>query len=170
MPTSTLPMHASLPVRLLLRTDGSVTTLLEASFGARVEVVTLANTVDDRLPTPFELRLERGRPALWRQAVLHVAGRPVLRARSVLALERLDPRARSALLAGDEPIGSVLRGLETRRDLLRTSAVAATPADEAELEVDQDDPMFERTSRILSASRPLAVVIERIPASIFDSL
>jgi chorismate-pyruvate lyase len=107
---------------------------------------------------------------LWRRAILQVAGRPLLRARSVLALDRLDARARSALLAGDEPIGRVLRGLETRRHLLRTSAVAATAADAAELEVDEDDPMFERTSRILSASRPLAVVIERIPASIFDSL
>jgi chorismate-pyruvate lyase len=57
MPTSTLPMHASLPVRLLLRTDGSVTTLLEASFGTRVDVLTLVNTVDDRLPTPLELEL-----------------------------------------------------------------------------------------------------------------
>jgi hypothetical protein len=57
MPTSTLPMHASLPVRLLLRTDGSVTTLPEASFGTRVDVLTLANTVDDRLPTPLELEL-----------------------------------------------------------------------------------------------------------------
>ena len=30
--------------------------------------------------------------------------------------------------------------------------------------------MHARTYRILSASRPLAIVTERIPASIFDSL
>jgi chorismate-pyruvate lyase len=142
------------PVRMLLRTDGSMTSLLEAAFDAPVEVELVANLVDHRLPTPCELELEPGRPALWRQVVLHVAGQPALRASSVLALDRLDARACGALLDGREPIGRILRHLETRRELLATS--------------EEEDGAFERTTRIISAGRPLAIVTERIPASIFD--
>jgi chorismate-pyruvate lyase len=82
----------NLPLRMLVGTDGSLTALLEASFEAPVEVRTVANTVDGRLPTP------------------------------------------------------------------------------AELDVDEGAPMLERVTRILSSGRPLAVVTERIPATIFDAL
>ena len=160
----------SLPVRMLLNTDGSVTALLEACFDAPVVVETLVNEVDDRLPTPIELEVEPHRPVLWRQVVLHVADRPVLRARSVLALDRLDARARAALLAGREPIGSVLRRLDTRRRLLTCTAGDATAADEAELDLEAGERVYMRTYLILHGRRPLAIVTERIPASIFARL
>ena len=67
----------SLPLRMLLSTDGSVTALLEACFRAPVAVETLSNAVDD------------GRPGyLRRTAVLRVAptGRPLLRATSAAGL------------------------------------------------------------------------------------
>lgn len=167
MRTLTVP---SLPLRMLLSTDGSVTALLEASFGAPVVVRPLANHVDDRLPTPFELELEPGRPVLWRHAVLEVAGRSVLRASSVIALDRLGAQARDSLLTTCEPIGRVLRGVAVRREMIVASAEVATEADAAELEIDAGDPLFERTSRIVGAGRPLALVTERIPAAIFDEL
>ena len=159
-----------LPLRMLLHTDGTVTALLEACFGAPVVVETIANEVDDRLPTPLELELAPHRPVLWRQVVLRVDDRPVLRASSVLALDRLDGRAREALLAGDEPIGHVLRRFDTRRQMLARSSGEATAADQLDLELDDDELVHARTYRILSASRPLAVVTERIPESIFDPL
>jgi chorismate-pyruvate lyase len=158
-----------LPLRMLLHTDGSVTALLEACFGAPVVVETPVNDIDDRLPTPVELELEPGRPALWRRAVLHVDDRPVLRAHSVIALDRLDARARAALVAGDEPIGTVLRGLDTRRQLLARGAGPATEDDRDELDLGDDVPVHARTYRILHAGRPLAVITERIPASIFSA-
>ena len=77
---------------------------------------------------------------------------------------------RAALLAGAEPLGGVLRGTEVRRELLAASATEATAADAAELDVDEGAPMLERVTRILSSGRPLAVVTERIPATIFDAL
>jgi chorismate-pyruvate lyase len=133
-----------------------------------VVVDTIANEVDDRLPTPLELELEPHRPVLWRQVVLRVDDRPVLRASSVLALDRLDDRARAALLAAHEPIGTVLGRFDTRRQLLSRADGDATAADELELGVDPDARVYARTYRILSAERPLAIVTERIPASIFD--
>jgi chorismate-pyruvate lyase len=149
----------SLPLRMLLSTDGSVTPLLEASFRAPVAVETRSNVVDHR--------------SLRRTAVLRLSddGRPLLRARSRLALDRFPPAARAALLVGDEPIGSVLRDarLETRRELLEITGDEATADDAADLEIAQGAPVFERTYRIVSRAREMAVVTERFPASLFDA-
>jgi len=150
----------SLPLRMLLNTDGSVTALLEASFAAPIAVETRTNTVD------------QGRPrSLRRTAILRNAatGRPLLRASSELALDRLPPAARSALLAGTDPIGAVLREaqLETRREILHRTTETATADDAAELEVDEGSRVYERTYQIVSYSRRIAVVTERMPASLF---
>jgi chorismate-pyruvate lyase len=148
---------------MLLSTDGSVTTLLEASFGAPVTVETRSNAVDEQRPR-----------ALRRTAVLrHAApGRPLLRAYSELAYDRLPAAARSALLTGEQPIGAVLREarLETRRELSPYSVEPATADDIAELGVPAGSPVYQRTYRIVSFSRLLAVVTERFPASLFDPL
>lgn len=147
----------SLPLRMLLTTDGSVTALLEASFGAPVAVETRSQAVDE------------GR--LRRTAVLRLAsdGRPLLRAASEVALDGLPAPARRALLAGDEPIGIVLREarLETRRELAPYNSDTATADDAAELCVVMGAPVFERTYRIVSRARRLATITERVPASLF---
>jgi chorismate-pyruvate lyase len=157
---------------MLLSTDGGVTSLLEACFGATVVVQPLSNAVDRRLPGVRDLELEPGEPILRRRVVLRLApsGRPLLCAGSDVALERFDKRARQALLLGTVPIGRVLRqaALDTRRQLLRVAVDRATTADAAQLGLRRDVPLFERTYRILAADGPLAVVTERIPESIFD--
>jgi chorismate-pyruvate lyase len=148
----------SLPLRMLLNTDGSVTPLLEASFRAPVAVETRSKVVDRR--------------SLRRTAVLRLTdgGRPLLRARSLLTLDRFPPAARAALLVGDEPIGSVLRDarLETRRELLEIAGDEATADDAAELDIPEGSLVFERTYRIVSDAREMAVITERFPASLFD--
>ena len=101
----------SLPLRMLLSTDGSVTALLEASFGAPVAVETRSNTVDQQRPR-----------ALRRSAVLRA------RRHGPAAAARVTPSSRSTASPpppaprcsiGEEPIGTVLREarLETRREL-----------------------------------------------------
>jgi chorismate-pyruvate lyase len=148
----------SIPLRMLLNTDGSVTALLEASFRDPVTVETSSNTVDE------------GR--LRRTAVLRLAsdGRPLLRAVSEVALDRLPVPARRALVAGEQPIGIVLREarLETRRELGPCNADTATAEDAAELGVLPGTPVFQRTYRIVSRAQPLATITERFPASLFD--
>ena len=151
-------LEPSLPLRMLLTTDGSVTALLEASFRTRVAVETRSNDVDS------------GR--LVRSAVLsrESDGHPLLRATSEIDLDSLPTRARRALVAGDQPIGTVLRDaqLETRRELGSYSVDAATAEDAADLGVVPCTAIFERTYRIVKGAQPLATITERIPASLFD--
>ena len=136
----------SLPLRMLLTTDGSVTALLEASFRSPVAVETVTNAVDGARPR--SLRRTAAGPYRHRH------------------------HRRSALLDGDAPIGSVLRDarLETRRELGPYVEDTATADDAAALGVDEGSPVFERTYRIMSFSRELAVVTERVPASLFDAV
>jgi chorismate-pyruvate lyase len=148
----------SIPLRMLLNTDGSVTALLEASFGDPVMVETSSKRVDE--------------DRLRRTAVLRLAsnGRPLLRAVSEVALDSLPAPARRALLAGEQPIGTVLREarLETRRELGPCNADTATADDAAALGVAPGTAVFERTYRIVSRARPLATITERFPAALFD--
>jgi len=60
--------------------------------------------------------------------------------------------------------------METRRELVSCIADPATDDDAAALGVDVGSPLYERTYRILSSARQLAVVTERVPASLFDAL
>jgi chorismate-pyruvate lyase len=151
----------SLPIRMLMNTDGSVTSLLEASFAAPIAVETRTNAIDHSRPRSLR------RTAILRNSA---TGRPLLRASSELALDRLPPTARTALMGGSEPIGSILRNarLETRRHILHSTTDTATADDATELGVAPGSPVFERTYEILSYSRRIAVVTERVPASLFE--
>ena len=151
---------ATLPLRMLLTTDGSVTAMLEASFDTRVAVETRSNAVD--------------RGHLLRTAVLRREsdGRPLLRATSDIALERLPGPARRALVVGDRPIGTVLREarVETRRELAPYSASTASAEDVADLGVTPGAPVFERTYDIVRHAQRLATITERIPATLFEDV
>ena len=151
-------VQPSLPLRMLLTTDGSVTALLEASFGGRVVAESGSNTGVDS--------------CVDRIAVLRLAcdGRPLLRASSEIALNCLPPPARRELVAGEQPIGTILREtrIETRRELAPYRGDTATADDIAELGVLPGSSVFERTYSILSGARQLAVITERVPASLFE--
>ena len=107
-----------------------------------------------------------------RTVILRLAegNRPLLRAHAAVALERVPAGACAALLGGDQPIGRLFgeAGLETRRELLYMRASRCFPRDAEQLEVARSTPVFERGYRIIGGSRPLAHVIERIPATIFE--
>jgi chorismate-pyruvate lyase len=149
----------SLPLRVLLATGESVTQVLEDCFQSPVVVETHANEVAGG--------------CLHRTAVLRLAsdGRPLLRAASELELYALPGAARRALMAGKQPIGTVLReaGVETRREIAPYRADRATAEEASDLGVHPGAPLFERTYRILSGARRLATITERIPAALFEA-
>jgi chorismate-pyruvate lyase len=172
-PADTRPPEPSPAVRALLASDGTVTRMLEAWFGSPVGVETLSNLVLRLTRQPAELELEPREALLRRVVILRLddGGRPLVRANAAVALERLAPHARAALLGGAEPLGRVFgeAGLETRRELLNALPGPCLPGDAEQLEIDRSTPVFERGYRIISGSRPLALVVERIPATIFGA-
>jgi chorismate-pyruvate lyase len=149
----------SLPLRVLLGTDESVTRLLEACFRSRVVVETRQNAVVDG--------------CLHRTAVLRLAsdGRPLLRAASELEFYALPRAARRALMAGEQTIGTVLgeTGVETGREIAPYRADTATAEEATDLALRPGAPLFERTYRIVSGTRRVATITERIPATLFEA-
>ena len=166
------PADPSPALRLLLGSDGSVTRLLESWFAAPVAVETRSNMVVRLREQPAELELEPRHPVLRRAVILSLggSGRPLLRANAALALGRLGRQSQSALLAGREPIGRLLEraDVETRRELLTQRVDRCRTADAELLEIERDTPVYERGYVIISGSCPLAHVVERIPATLFE--
>ena len=116
--------------KVLLLTDGSVTILLEAASGERVDVRTIAQEVVPADAVQAErLECAIGDPVNRRVVNLVGArtGRVFVHAVSFTPLDRLLPGARDDLLAADIPIGRILlrHRMETRRELSEVGVVRA---------------------------------------------
>ena len=123
-----LPSLSSLQ-KVLLLTDGSVTILLEAASGERVDVRTIAqDVVPADAVQAGRLECAIGDPVNRRVVNLVGArtGRVFVHAVSFTPLDRLAPGARDDLLAADIPIGRILlrHRMETRRELRRSESSA----------------------------------------------
>ena len=132
-------------------------------------VETISNVVL-RLPRqPAELELEPREALLRRTVILRLAegNRPLLRAHAAVALERVPAGACAALL-GDQPIGRLFGEAGSKPGASSSTGRADASARRRATRGGAVHPVFERGYRIIGGSRPLAHVIERIPATIFE--
>jgi beta-ribofuranosylaminobenzene 5'-phosphate synthase len=154
--------------KVLLLTDGSVTTLLEAVFGEQIEVRTIAQEVvpADRI-TAERLECVIGDPINHRVVVLAGSrtGRVFAHAVSCTPLDRLVPGARDDLLAADIPIGRILQRhrMETRRELSEIEAVRAGRSLGRCFGLSEDAVLLSRRYVIIHEGRPLIWIQERFP-------
>ena len=156
--------------RVLLLTDGSVTILLEAGAGERVDVRTIAQAVVPADAAQAErLACAVGDPVNRRAVHLVGArtGRIFVHAVSLTPLDRLAPGARDALLAADVPIGRILmqHRMETRRELLEVGVAPAGAALGQTFGVPADAPVLCRHYVIVHDGEPLISIQERFPAA-----
>jgi chorismate-pyruvate lyase len=156
--------------RMLLTTDGTVTTALATIAGEPVKVHTLGQGVVALTEDDDELALWAGGKVLERRVLLSGAdsGTPLLYGASRIVAHRLAREARDALVAGTVAIGLVLRAheIETFRVPLR---VGIGPAG-AEAAVHLGPGlMCQRSYAIRSQGRPLMVVHEQFPAAGFGA-
>ncbi|WP_457590656.1 chorismate pyruvate-lyase family protein [Geoglobus sp.] len=108
-------------LRILERTDGSVTTIIEALTGEKVEIKTIEQKVieADRESARI-LEIDEGEEVNYRVVEIVSAGEVFARAISITPLSRLDERFRDDLMKADIPIGRIIRKhkLEVRREIL----------------------------------------------------
>lgn len=164
--------------RMLLATDGTVTTLLEACTGEPICTATVRMagpaTIDELLsltgpwwhPDAALLGLERHEPVIVRRAVLRGArtGRPYLLAESLVAPSRLPSPMADGLARPGASIGRLLKssGAETRRELLDVGRMRASEATEY-LETGPAAEIAWRTYRIEMGGSPVVLLAEMIP-------
>lgn len=157
--------------RLLLMTDGSVTTLLEVLTGKPVVVKTLLQQVV-RADTEraAALGVEDGDNINYRVVVLKNDDddRPLIYAESYTPIARVQKEFRHDLMKADIPIGRILsqRRIESRREIRSVAAISNDELSDL-FGVPDNVPMLSRTYDIISHGMVLMQIIETFPSTSF---
>ncbi len=158
--------------RVLVGTDGTVTTILETFAGEPVEVVKLLQVFDTSNEGDADL-LVSGDRVLRRRVLLR--GRrthqSLLYAEAVVVLDRVDPLILDGLLDTDKAIGVLLAEsrAETFREILRVGREPAGPC-AVHFGIDPAAELVWRTYRIIAGGRPAILITEKFPADFFRGL
>ena len=160
--------------RLLLMTDGSVTTLLEVMTGKPIVVTTLLQqVVRADAERAAALDIEEGDSINYRVVVLKNEGddRPLTYAESYAPIARLKKEFRHDLMKADIPIGRIMtqRKIESRREI---RCIETTSSEELSdlFGVPHDAPMLSRTYDILSHDMVLIRITETFPVTSFAQI
>ncbi len=152
--------------RILLTTDGTVTDILEAYFREPLEVVALAQSIEDTIHAIPELNIAAGCSVLLREIVLRgkLSGRTALHANSVIVLERLSHELREGLLEKKQPIGHLLLNnrLETYREITQCERQAAGSL-APYFAIYATAPLLSRTYTVKLAGQGIMRITERFP-------
>lgn len=157
--------------QLLLRTDGSVTTLLEVLTGKPVVVTTLLQqVVKADTDQAVDLDIAEGDNINYRVVVLKNEDddRPLIYAESYTPIGRLQKDFRHDLMKADIPIGRIMtqRKIESRREI---RSVEETLNEELSdlFGVPHNIPMLSRTYDIINHGMVLIRITETFPSTNF---
>lgn len=160
--------HLSSAQKILLATDGSVTTILDVLKG-RINVNTLIQEFQKSdEETAHELGINRGDTINYRTVVMsHVPKEPLMHATSLTPIKKLDNNFKEDLLKADFPIGRILKkyNIESRREV--THIGAEMPNKELSTIFKTDSMMLTRTYNIIYHDRILIRIKETFPYDLF---
>jgi len=158
--------------RVLLGTDGSVTSLLELVTGSPVSVSTLLQEVriaDEE--TAAALDIKTGEEINHRIVELRNAetGDVLVYAVSDTPLSRLSPEFREDLMKADIPIGRILAKyrMESRREILEMNVRPSDAPMRERFGLGVDLPFLSRKYRIYHQNHPLICIEESFPSHSF---
>jgi chorismate-pyruvate lyase len=157
--------------QILLRTDGTVTHILNAYTGEPIRVVKLAQ---DEVVWPSgdeALELSQDEEVLSRTVLLMggETGRPLMFAHSLIVMSRISEEMVAALRGTDVPIGALLarHRAETFREILTISSEPAGGVSK-HFAISPTADLFFRTYRIMVGGRPMMHITEKFPATAFQ--
>jgi len=158
--------------KMLLGTDGSVTSLLEVVTGSPVEIETLVQRVvpaDEAVAR--ELQINPGEEVNFRIVLLKKADsrEALVYAVSHTPLKRLESKIKDDLTKADIPIGVILKKhrIESRRDITSTAFLSADPEHCRAFGVFAREIMLTRSYQIIRHGRPLIAIKETFPYNSF---
>ena len=152
--------------RVLLVTDGTLTEILEAYFAERISLVKVAQQVIPATASHELLNPIAGETLIERKILLQGtrSRSNYVYAESLVAVDRLAPSFRDALLTSDTPLGRLWleHKLETFKQM---HEVRCRPANSLAhyFESGEEEPLLARTYRVISAGRVVMVISEYFP-------
>ncbi len=154
---------------VLLLTDGSVTTLLEAITGTKVCVRTVAqDVIPAEGPIAALLDIGPGDPVNHRivELVNCTTGEILIYAISHTPIGRLEPGFRDDLMRADIPIGKILKKhrIESRREISDIRLVSPGPDIRQRFGAGPETWFLSRTYRIIRNDLPFMAIEEIFPA------
>lgn len=159
--------------KMLLGTDGSVTSMLEVITGCPIEIETLVQKVipaDDAVAA--ELKVNPGDEVNYRVVKLKKANtsETLIYAVSHTPLKRLDPSFKDDLTKADIPIGVILKKhqIESRRDISTTGFSRADRELSKVFNVFPRELMLKRSYKIFRHGEPLIAIQETFPYNSFQ--
>ncbi|HHY08710.1 MAG TPA: chorismate lyase [Corynebacteriales bacterium] len=153
--------------KILLATDGSVTTILDVLKG-HVNIRTLVQEFREAdKEVASLLGINEGDTINYRVVVIE-GKEPLIYAISIIPLDRLNNDFKEDLIRADIPIGRILRkhNIESRREIKSVSIDKSTPK-MAEI-FKSDSPMLTRTYNIIHKNQILIWLMETFPHSLFQ--
>ena len=156
----------SLLQRILLISDGTITDAIEAAYLEPVHLVKLGIHSAPALADVESLDLKAGELLMQRDILLRGAtsGNNYVYARTLIALDKLDPNLRRDLIETDNPIGRlwVQYKLETRKEILK---IWRLPAGRLSRHFGHAGSagLLARTYRVISGGRPVMAITEYFP-------
>lgn len=157
----------SIPQKVLLTTDGTVTQLLEIYSGEKISVQKLGHALVKGAPP--SLGVSASEPVLSRRILLRGATRPYMYAHSWLVPSRMPPGMQETILQTDTPIGQLWKAarLETFREIIdfrreQDGEVAAL--------FGVDESLLSRTYLISAGGAPMGLIEEKFPATFFGKV
>jgi chorismate-pyruvate lyase len=154
--------------KILLATDGSVTTILDVLKG-HIDVNTLIQEFrESDEESARDLGIDKGEIVNYRAVVMsHKPEEPLIHAISLTPIKRLDNNFKEDLLKADIPIGRILKkyNIESRREV--THIGAEQPDDELKKIFSTDSIMLTRSYNIIYKDEVLIRIKETFPYSLF---
>lgn len=152
--------------KILLATDGSVTTILDVLKG-QVKIKTIIQEfMEANEKIANELNIKQGDTINHRVVVIG-CNEPLIHAVSFIPVERLDNKFKEDLIRADIPIGRILKGynIESRREIRHISA--ENPSGKLVKIFNTKSPMLTRTYDIIHKDKILIRIKETFPKSLF---
>ena len=158
--------------KILLSTDGSVTSLLEAIEGEGVTIRTLSqNVVPADAKTAEELEIVAGNEVNHRIVELRNSrtGEVLIYAVSYTPVERLEPGFKSDLMRADIPIGRILKkhAIESRREISHVGIRGSDEEMSRIFGIPLDSPLLFRRYHIIRKEKPFISIEEVFPGRSF---
>ncbi|MGB9937213.1 MAG: chorismate pyruvate-lyase family protein [Methanobacterium sp.] len=154
--------------KILLATDGSVTTILDVLKG-HIDVNTLVQEFrESNAESSKDLGIDNGDIINYRTVIMgHNPEEPLIHAISLTPIKRLDNNFKEDLLKADIPIGRILKkyNIESRREV--THIGAEKPDKELKEIFKTDSMMLTRTYNIIYRDEILIRIKETFPCDLF---